>query len=53
MEELMCMKSWLKQGVAHPDGSLFEKTVVMIDSPSATAEFDDPPDVFDEEYDSM
>jgi hypothetical protein len=53
MEQLMCMKSWLKQGVAHLDGSLFEKTVVMIDSPNMTAELDDPSDVSDEEYDSM
>ena len=39
--------------VAHLDGSLFEKTVVMIDSPNMTAELDDPSDVSDEEYDSM
>jgi hypothetical protein len=53
MEQLMCMKSWLKQGVAHLDGSLFKKTVVMIDSPNVTAELDDPSDVSDAVYDSM
>lgn len=46
-------ESWLKQGVTHLDGSLFEKTVVMIDSPNMTAELDDPSDVSDEGYDSM
>jgi hypothetical protein len=53
MEQLMCMKSWLKQGVAHLDGSLFERTVMTIDSENATAELEDPSDVSGEEYDSM
>jgi hypothetical protein len=53
MEQLMCMRSWLKHGVAHLDGSLFEKAVVMIDSANVTAELDDLSDVSDEEYDSM
>lgn len=53
MEQLMCMKSWLKQGVAHLDGGLFEKSVIMINSSNATAELDDPSDESDEEYDSM
>jgi hypothetical protein len=53
MEQLMCMRSWLKYGVAHLDGSLFEKAVVMIDSANVTAELDDLSDVSDEEYDSM
>lgn len=41
MEQLMCMKSWLKQGVAHLDGSIFEETVTMIDSLNVTAGLDD------------
>lgn len=49
----MCMMSWLKQGVAHLDGSLFERTVMTIDFANATAELEDLSDVFDDEYDSM
>jgi hypothetical protein len=52
MEQLMCMKSWLKQGAARLDGSLFERAVVMIDSANVTAELEDLSDVSDEEYDN-
>jgi enhancing lycopene biosynthesis protein 2 len=47
------MKSKLKQGVAHLDGSLCEERVVMMDSANLTAGLDDPSDVSDEEYDSV
>jgi hypothetical protein len=40
MQQLMCMKSWLKQGVAHLDGSLFEKAVAMIETSSVTTDVD-------------
>jgi len=53
MEQLMCMKSWLKQGIARLDGSLFERTVMMTDSAGATAGLGDLSDVSDEEFDSM
>jgi hypothetical protein len=53
MQQLMCMKSWLKQGVAHLDGSLFEKTVAMIESSSVTTDVDGLSDVSDEAYDGM
>jgi len=53
MEQLMCMKSWLKQGVAHLDGGIFEKAVITIDSSNVIAEVDNLSDVSDEEYDSM
>jgi hypothetical protein len=49
----MCLESRLKQGVAHLDGGLFEKTVVVMDSANVAAGLDDPSDVFDEEYDSV
>ena len=53
MEQLMCMKSWLKQGIVHLDGSLFERTVMTVDPADVTAGPEDPSDVSDEEYDSM
>jgi hypothetical protein len=53
MQQLMCMKSWLKQGVAHLDGSLFENTVAMIESSSVTTDVDGLSDVSDEAYDGM
>lgn len=53
MEQLMCMKSWLKQGVAHLDGSLFARTVMVIDSANMTAGLEDISDVSDGEYDSV
>lgn len=53
MEQLMCMKSWLKQGVAHLDGGIFEKAVITIDSSNVIAEVENLSDVSDEEYDSM
>jgi hypothetical protein len=53
MKQLMCMKSWLKQGVAHLDGSLFERTVMTIDPANTITELEDLSDVSDEEYDSM
>jgi hypothetical protein len=49
----MCMKSWLKQGIAHLDASLLERTVVMIDSADVTVGLEESSDVSDEEYDSM
>lgn len=53
MQQLMCMKSWLKQGVAHLDGSLFEKTVAMIESSSVIADVDGSSDASDDAYDGM
>lgn len=53
MEQLMCMKSWLKQGIAHLDGSLFERTVMMIESEDTTAELEDLSDVSEEEYGNL
>ena len=53
MEQLMCMKSWLKQGVAHLDGGIFEKAVITIDSSNVIPEVDNLSDMSDEEYDSM
>jgi len=53
MEQLMCMKSWLKQGIAYLDGSLFERMVMMTDSADVTAGLGDLSDVSDKEYDSM
>jgi hypothetical protein len=53
MEQLVCTKSLLKQGVAHLDGSLFERAVTMIGSPIVTEELEDLSDVSVEEYDSI
>jgi len=49
----MFLESRLKQGVAHLDGGLFEKTVVVMDSANVAAGLDDPSDMFDEEYDGV
>lgn len=53
MQRLMCMKSLLKQGVAHLDGSLFEKTVSMVESQDVTVDSDDFSDASDEAYDGI
>ena len=53
MERLICMKSWLKQGIVHLGGSLFEKTLMTVDPADVTAGPEDPLDVSDEEYDIM
>lgn len=47
MQRLMCMKSWMEQGVAHLDSDLFERTVSLLEPQDATMQLEDLSDESD------